>query len=320
MKPALVLLGILVLATGCVHRAVEQKTTISPDAALRSIFQQQTQGAFNPVTDDRRFGALQVRLKLNPQDFAARLELAGVYENYRLYDEGLEQYRESLRLARSVPGDNASFAEKAVLGLRRCAQASSRAREAVPLLEEFLKESPSAISWNELGLLQDALGDFASGEIAFREAIERDAKSDRFHNNLGYNLLLQNKSEAAEAEFRQALALNPKSITTRNNLGGLLARRGDLQGALQQFQFSADAATAHNNLAVVLLELGQYEQSRDELVKALALRHYFAPALSNFKLVQERIRDRAGLQKPGGVPPSKSPAAVVQSKDPEDRQ
>ncbi len=317
MKPS-VFLSIVVLATGCVHRTV-QRTSPSPDAALRSIFQQQTQGAFNPLSDDRRFAALQVRLKLNPQDLAARLELAGVYENYRLYDDGLEQYRTSLGLARSAPGDNASFAEKAVLGLRRCAQASGRTREAIPLIEEFLNESPSAILWNELGLLHDALGNLASGETAFQEAVARDARSDLFHNNFGYNLMLQNKTGAAEAEFRRALALNPKSATTRNNLGVLLARRGDLQGALEQFQFTADAATAHNNLAVVLLELGQYEQSREELVKALALRHYFAPALANFKLVQERIRDRADLQKPGGVPPSKPPAAVVQSKDPEDR-
>lgn len=318
MKPAAMLLIILVLATGCVHRTAPQ-TAISPDAALRAIFQQQTQGAFNPLTDDRRFKALQLHLKLNPQDVAARLELAGVYENYRLYDDGLEQYRESLRLAGSVPGDNASLAEKAVLGLRRCAQASGRTREAIPLLEEFLKESPSASAWNELGLLHDALGDLASGEIALREAVALDSKPDRLHNNLGYNLLLQNKTEAAEAEFRKALALNPKSATTRNNLGVLLARRGDLEGALEQFQFAADAATAHNNLAVVLLELGQYEQSREELVKALALRHYFAPALANFKLVQERIREQAEAQKAGGVPPSKPSVAVVQSKDREDR-
>ncbi len=317
MKPAAILLIILVLATGCVHRTTQQTAT-SPDAALRAIFQQQTQGAFNPLTDDRRVEALQLRLKLNPQDVGARLELAGVYENYRLYDDGLEQYRETLRLARSVPGDNASIAQKAVLGLRRCAQASGRTREAIPLLEEFLKESPSAGAWNELGLLHDALGDPASGEIALREAVALDSTSFQLHNNLGYNLVLQNKAEAAEAEFRKALALNPKSATSRNNLGVLLARRGELQGALEQFQSTADAATAHNNLAVVLLESGQYEQSREELVKALALRHYFAPALANFKLVQERIRER-GAQKAGGVSPSKPSAEVVQSKDREDR-
>jgi Tfp pilus assembly protein PilF len=148
--------------------------------------------------------------------------------------------------------------------------------------------------------LYDAAGNLKAGEIAFRNSILQDEASDRSHNNLGYNLLLQNDTAAAEVEFRRALELNPKSATTRNNLGVVLARRGDLAGALDQFQSAADAATAHNNLAVVLLEAGQYEQSRQELVKALAIRHYFAPALANFKLVQERIRVRAESQKGSG--------------------
>lgn len=309
MKLTAALLTILILATGCVHRtAINQDFGLphakegTPDASFRAILQQQTQNAFNPLMDDRRVQALQARLKLNPQDTAARLELAGVYENYRLCNDALEQYTETLRLARSAPepaGGNGPLAEKAALGLGRCAQASGRAREAIPLLQEFIKERPSASTWDELGLLYDELGDLAAGESALREAVARDAESDRLHNNLGYNLLLQNKAEPAEGEFRRALELNPKSITSRNNLGVVLARRGDLQGALEQFQLAADAASAHNNLAVVLLEMGQYEKSREELVKALAIRRYFAPALANFKLLQERMREASKTSEHG---------------------
>jgi Tfp pilus assembly protein PilF len=326
---------------------IVRRPAVSPDASLRTIFQQQTQGAFNPLTDDERVQALQARLNLNPQDLAARLELAGVYENYRLYDDGFGQYTETLRLANSATAEagNSALAEQAALGLGRCAQALRRPGQAIPPLEAFLKESPSANAWHELGLLYDELGDLTAGESALREAVARDAESDRLHNNLGYNLLLQNKAEEAEAEFRRALKLNPKSATTRNNLGTVLARRGDRQGALEQFQLAADAATAHNNLAVVLLETGQYEQSREELVKALSIRRYFAPALANFKLVQERIRERAELSKAGRLPPGAAgvlpvPAApraaraasgdrspnrqdgrqeAAESKDPEDR-
>ena len=76
---------------------------------------------------------------------------------------------------------------------------------------------------------------------------------------------------------------------------------------------AADAATAHNNLAVVLLEMEQYERSREELVKALAIRRYFAPALANFRLVQERMRERAEVQKFGRLPLSvvRVPSALV---------
>jgi Flp pilus assembly protein TadD len=173
----------------------------------------------------------------------------------------------------------------------------NRAWRAIPLLEQFLKESPTAAAWNTLGLLQDSSGDFVAGETAYRAAVALTPTSDRWHNNLGNNLLLQNKADEAEREFRLALELNPNSATARNNLATVLARKGDLEGALQEFLFASDEATARNNLAVVLMEFGRYEQSREELIKALAVRRNFAPALSNFKLVQDHIRERADLQK-----------------------
>ena len=170
--------------------------------------------------------------------------------------------------------------------------------ERVQALQERVKASPQDVAaWLELGLLYERLNDLAAAERTFEEALALNPESDRVHNNLGYNLLLQNKTEAAEGEFRKALELNPASATARNNLGALFARRGDRQRAFEQFQMAADPATAHNNLAVVLLEIGRYEESRDELVKALAIRRSFAPALANFKLVRERIRERAELQR-----------------------
>ena len=170
--------------------------------------------------------------------------------------------------------------------------------ERVPALQERVKANPLDVAaWLELGLTHQHLNDLATAEHTYEQALALNPESDRLHNNLGYSLQLQNKTEAAEPEFRKALELNPSSATARNNLGALLARRGDTQLALEQFQLVADPATAHNNLAVVLLEMGRYQESRDELVKALAIRRSFAPALANFKVVQERIHERAELQK-----------------------
>ncbi|MBI4471100.1 MAG: tetratricopeptide repeat protein [Acidobacteria bacterium] len=167
-------------------------------------------------------------------------------------------------------------------------------RQAISLLQALVKESPSTATWNQLGLLYDEIGDLSAGEKAFREAVALNGPSEDLHNNLGYNLFLQKRWEAAEAEFRKALEVNANSVIVRNNLGALLARRGDLQGALKLFQVNGDAAAAHNNLAVVLFEAGMYEQSRDQLIKALAIRPDFAPALSNFKLVQQ-VLDKRGF-------------------------
>jgi len=281
-------------------RPVARKAQTKPDESLRELFRQQARGAFNPLTDDRRVRLLQTRLRLDPQDLAARLELAGIYEGYRLDEEAFEQYSEALNLAGQSPGSGsgagASPAEKAALGLARGARGAGRSSEAIPVLAAFVKRSPAANVWNELGLLYDETGDRAAAEQAFRQALVLEPISGRAHNNLGYNLLMQNKPEAAEAEFRRALESNPKFATAHNNLEIILARRGEIEAARQQFRLAAaDAATAHNNLAVVLLEMGEYERSREELVKALTARHYFPPALTNFKLVQDLLRQRAEL-------------------------
>ena len=291
-------------AVSCVHQRtvqdfglnhpVSNRSASAPNASVRAIFQQQQpNGVLNGSSDDVRIQSLQNRLKTNAADTAARSELGAVYETYRLYDEALQQYTALFDLTRS---------EASILGIARCDQALNRTWQAIPLLEQFLKESPSVTVWSALARMYDLSGNLTAGENALREAVRIDPASDQSHNNLGYNLLLQGKLDAAEPEFRKALELSFKSVTAHNNLGMLLARRDDLQGALEQFQFSTDAATAHNNLAVVLMEIGKYEQSRDELVKALSLRRNFEPALSNFKLVQERMRSKAEQPKVGRLP------------------
>jgi len=167
--------------------------------------------------------------------------------------------------------------------------------------------------WNKLGLLYENMASLSAAQSAFEHAVAANPQSDTAHNNLGYSLLLQSRYDGAESEFRRALELNPSSSTARNNLGIILARRGDLQSALEQFLITGDAAAAHNNLAVVLLEAGQYEQSRQQLVEALNIRHYFAPALANFKLVQEKLREEAEVKKYGRLPlnPVRIPSSLV---------
>jgi tetratricopeptide (TPR) repeat protein len=299
------LVAIVLFTAGCVrHQTVQdfglkgpavRQPAPSGNSSLRAIFlQQQIKGALNPVVSDPRIPALEARLAANPADIDARLQLAALYEGYRLHEEALEQYTQAY---------DRSESEAALFGIVRSDQALNRVWRAIPLLEQFVKETPSAAAWNMLGLLHTGSNDAAAGEIALREAVAAEPLVDRWRNNLGYNLLLQNRIDAAQSEFLKALESNPNSAATHNNLGMLLARRGELDAALEQFQFAADAATAHNNLAVVLMELGKYEQSRDQLVKALAMRRNFAPALSNFKLVQDRMRQRAAIEKmpPGNV-------------------
>lgn len=275
---AAALLVYSILATACVHTAAGNRT---------SSFTRKTQSGSDPLKDDSRIQSLEAEVRANPKNLAARLELAGLYEGYHAFDQALSHYTEILL----AEGPNVS--DEVTSGLRRASEGSGRSTEAIPFLEAFLKTSPSANAWNDLALLYDGVGNHAAGEKALREALDLNAESVRFHNNLGYNLELQNRLEDAEQEYRSALTLNPEFAAARNNLGALLGRRGNVAGALEQFNLAGDAAAAHNNLAVVLIDAGLYEQSREELMKALEIRQQFAPALENLKLVQERLRERA---------------------------
>jgi len=317
---AALLLATLLVTSGCVRSTVttssvplfgaapSQRTTpaaatahpapqAQPDDAVGQAVLKQTKGAFNPLTDDKTVATLQTRLRLEPQNVAARLQLAGIFERYALDEQALDHYKQALSFATQNSETGAAVppeAEAAALGVARCARALGQNSEAIAALEDFARRRPTAGVWNELGTLYDDGRELAAAEQVFRQAVAREPDSWSIHNNLGYNLLLQNQTDAAEAEFRRALELNPKSSTARNNLGVVLARRGESEAALQQFRLaSSDLATAHNNLAVVLLEMGYYERGRNELVKALSERYYFAPPMENYKLAQELLRQRA---------------------------
>jgi Flp pilus assembly protein TadD len=159
--------------------------------------------------------------------------------------------------------------------------------EALETLVKFCKKQPaaSADAWSLMGILYDDMGEFAYGEKAYRAALVVDSNRDSVHNNLGYNLLLQGKTDAAAQEFRRALTLNPHSEIARNNLG--IALTATPQEALLQMQSVSDPATAHSNLAAVLIEQQRYVEARQEIKIALHYSPNHMAALSNLELVSE---------------------------------
>ena len=155
------------------------------------------------------------------------------------------------------------------------------------MLQAFLRAYPqqSADFASLLGILLDEQKQWAEGERCHREALALAPKSDSLHNNLGYNLLMQGKNEAAAGEFQEALRLNSHSQVARNNLGMALANKPD-QTAVS-WPAVGDPATAHNNRAALLIQQGQYAEARKELDLALGYNRNFPAALNNLKLVSE---------------------------------
>jgi Flp pilus assembly protein TadD len=165
-------------------------------------------------------------------------------------------------------------------------------KEAADGLDKFLaahpQKSPEYQSW--LGILRDSLKEWPAGEKAHRAALELDPKRDSLHNNLGYNLLQQGKAKEAAAEFREALKLKPDSEVARNNLGMALAADPEPAGsndAILHWQSVSDPATAHSNMAALLIRQKRYAEARRELDLALGYNKNHTAALANLKLVSE---------------------------------
>jgi Tfp pilus assembly protein PilF len=152
--------------------------------------------------------------------------------------------------------------------------------------------------------LRDDAGHYPEAEKAYRAALSNTPKLAYLHNNLGYNLLLQGRAKEAADEFREALALEPHSRLANDNLGlALLAQwKTDEQPkeALLRWESVSGPATAHNNLASVLMEQRRYTDARKELEIALSYQKDHQAAAANLRLLSELDGRPATVAKDAG--------------------
>ncbi len=270
-------IGILVLAVAgcsCVHRT---RVTAAPPAP--SVWERQIHNAKDAGDGDYALRTLRQKVAAEPDNPEARVALAAAYRERGYPDIALEMCRLA---AQRFPesGD-------VQLALVRALRDLDRRSDAIGGLEAWVaahpRRSPEYAAW--LGILRDESGQWTAGEAAHRQALELDPASDYIHNNLGYNLLMQGKNAEAAAEFREALKRNPASQVARNNLAMALAREDAPREAVASWQSVSDPAAAHNNLAAVWIEKGNYAAARAELGIALGYNRNLAAALRNLELV-----------------------------------
>jgi Flp pilus assembly protein TadD len=284
-------LAILVLAAGasaCVHhtRVVKAAVPVQPRHQQATVWERQIRNAADAGDGDYRMRVLRQRMAAEPDNVEVRVELAKAYAARGYPDMALELCR--LTAARFPASGEVELA------LVRALREMNRGPEAIEGLEAFLRAHPqtSADYYSWLGILRDETGAWPLGEPAHRKAIELSPSADQLHNNLGYNLMMQKKDEAAAAEFNEAIRLNSSNQVARNNLGWTLARQNETQQAIASWQSASDPASAHSNLAAVWIEKGNFPEARKELAIALGYNKSHPSALKNLELV-ERLEGRA---------------------------
>jgi Flp pilus assembly protein TadD len=291
MQPGFLAVTLAAASTvSCVH------TPVVKTAAAPTIWDRQARNAVDAGEGDYPLRILREQVAAEPENVAVRTELAAAYRQRGYPEIALEISR--LAAARFPESGEAE------LSLVRDLRATGRRAEAIASLETYLNAhtGSGADYWSWLGILRDESGLWPSGETAHRKAIELLPNANSLHNNLGYNLLMQKKYEDAAAEFRAALKINPTDAMASNNLGTALAHANAPAQALAAWQAASDPASAHNNLATVWMEKGNYAEARKELGLALGYNRSHPAVLKNLDLLTRldgqpatvRVADAAG--------------------------
>jgi Flp pilus assembly protein TadD len=281
VREACAVVFIVAACTSCTHQVQTAQFPI-PVPAVNAVMAREVKGAADAGEGDLELRMLRQRLAANAKDLDARIALARYYAERNLPDLALEHYRlAAAQFPDSVP---------VTLALAKSLREMGEPSEALKTLHEFADRQPVG-TWEVLsleGILEDEQGRLAEAEKSHRAALALAPDQSALHNNLGYNLLSQKKTDAAIVEFRRAIELDPKSEIAHNNLAAALAKSSSgSQEALAEWSRAANPAQAHNNLAAVLIEQGRYREARAELATALGLQPNLSSALANLRLVSE---------------------------------
>jgi tetratricopeptide (TPR) repeat protein len=139
----------------------------------------------------------------------------------------------------------------------------------------YFEQAPAADWWNYMAMLPICA--LAGAGLAWLDAGNRPLGGFFATAILFCFAILTWLQEPAysdpETHSRIALAMNPIAYMARNNLGLVLADRGDLDGALEQYEKALAqnprCLQAHTNIATVLADKGRYADAESHLRKVL---------------------------------------------------
>lgn len=221
--------------------------------------------------------ALSNLLRVHPRHVDGWAQLAEVYRSMGQIAEALHCYRQVLLLAPenvAARTGEAACLDELLASAQQAMQAALDAYQqrdfpaAIQWATESLNRFPSAVAWNNLGVVYKEQGNLPEAENALRQAISLAPDYAEAWSNLGNVYWVQYRYADALDPYERAVKLQPNNPVSWNNLGNGLQAVGCLDEAVEAFervlQLQPDFAMAHWNHGIAALLKGDYRTGWDE--------------------------------------------------------
>ncbi len=197
---------------------------------------------------------------------------AGMDAAERLYNtEALENFEAAVQLDSGFASAWAYLSKYYDIN-GRTEEAKLAAKRAFKLAQDL----PERERLNIELLTADLRGDKDKFEEILERMLERYPDEIEPHIYKGNRLWRRGDLEGAIAEYQTVLKLNPNHAPTYNNLGYLYAQMGDFDQAiayLKKYIFIApDQANPHDSLGEIYMMIGRYQDALDHFRRALAVK------------------------------------------------
>jgi len=147
-------------------------------------------------------------------------------------------------------------------------------------------------AWNARGVIADIDHRYAEAVLLYQSGLIGAPNSSLLMNNIGYSYYLAGDLEEATRWFGRAVLATPDYKPAVKNLGLLYAREGWYDEAVRTFSKVVDKPQAFNDVGYIALRNGDYEKATELLTEAIRLSPtYYEKAYENLENVKEALRE-----------------------------
>jgi tetratricopeptide (TPR) repeat protein len=229
--------------------------------------------------------ALQQAARIKPQSKDIQAALGLAWAKQGKMDEAVGAFEAAAKLD---PTNSKILSNIGLLYMK-----AKNPEKALGYFEKAVKVDPKdLVAAVNLCELYNRLGNWAMAASACAAATKADPRSANAFYGMGFAYYQMKDLPKARQGFETALGFDPKLATAHYNLGFLDYEAGNLDAAVKHFEAALSAKAgdypeARYNLAVVLGDMGRWEDAADQYRQLLAKDPNNADAKTNLDFVKE---------------------------------